>query len=68
MPMCMANPTIKFLPSDEYYYEEGCLSFPEIKGDVARPERIIVDYNDLDGVSHTLLNATVYFLGVYSTK
>ena len=54
MPMCMANPTIKFLPSDEYYYEEGCLSFPEIKGDVARPERIIVDYNDIDGVSHTL--------------
>ena len=42
------------LPSDEYYYEEGCLSFPEIRGDVARPERILVHYQDLDGVRHEL--------------
>lgn len=54
MPMCLANPKIEFIPCDEYYYEEGCLSFPEIKGDVARPERIIVSYDDLDGVRHTL--------------
>ncbi|HAW99409.1 MAG TPA: peptide deformylase, partial [Opitutae bacterium] len=35
MPMPMANPKIEFLPGDEFYYEEGCLSFPEIRGDVA---------------------------------
>ena len=54
MPMCLANPEIQFLPSDEYYYEEGCLSFPEIKGEVARPELIIVKYQDLDGNPHSL--------------
>ena len=54
MPMPMANPKIEFLPGDEFYYEEGCLSFPEIRGDVARPERIRVEYQDLDGAQHFL--------------
>ena len=54
MPMALANPKIEVLPCDEYYYEEGCLSFPEIKGEVARPELIVVRYQDLDGNSHTL--------------
>ena len=25
--MCLANPQIEFLSDEEYYYEEGCLSF-----------------------------------------
>jgi peptide deformylase len=54
MPMFLANPVVKALPSDEYYYEEGCLSFPGINADVARPERIIVTYKDLQGVEHSL--------------
>jgi peptide deformylase len=54
MPMSLANPVVKTIPSDEFYYEEGCLSFPGINGDVARPERIEVSYQDLDGVAHTL--------------
>ena len=54
MPMALANPKIEVLPCDEYYYEEGCLSFPEIKGEVARPELIVVRYLDLEGNSHTL--------------
>ncbi|MDG1172959.1 MAG: peptide deformylase [Opitutales bacterium] len=54
MPISMANPVVKALPSDEYYYEEGCLSFPGINADVARPERIFVSYQDLDGAEHTL--------------
>ena len=54
MPMALANPEVSPLPSDQYYYEEGCLSFPEIRGDVARPERILVRYQDLDGVRHEL--------------
>ena len=54
MPMSLANPKVKVLPSDEYFYEEGCLSFPEINADVARPERILVTYQDLDGVEHSL--------------
>ena len=54
MPLSMANPVVKTLPSDEYYYEEGCLSFPGINADVARPERIIATYQDLDGNEHNL--------------
>ena len=54
MPMSLANPVVKTIPSDEFYYEEGCLSFPGINGDVARPERIEVSYQDLDGVVHIL--------------
>lgn len=54
MPMSLANPKIEVLPCDEYYYEEGCLSFPEIKGEVARPEVIVVRYQDIEGNSHTL--------------
>ena len=54
MPLSLANPEVSALPSDEYYYEEGCLSFPEIRGDVARPERILVRYQDLDGAQHEL--------------
>ena len=52
--MALANPKIEVLPCDEYYYEEGCLSFPEIKGEVARPEVIVVRYQDIEGNSHTL--------------
>ena len=29
--------------------EEGCLSIPDIYGDVARPERVVVEATDLDG-------------------
>ena len=54
MPMALANPEVLPLPSNEYYYEEGCLSFPEIRGEVARPERISVKYQDLDGNAHQL--------------
>ena len=30
------------------------MSFPEIRGDIARPELIRVTYQDLDGAEHTL--------------
>ena len=54
MPMALANPKVTPLPSDEYYQEEGCLSFPFIRGEVARPECISVRYQDLEGNSHHL--------------
>lgn len=55
MPMMMANPKVEFLPSAKTSYEEGCLSFPEIRGDVARPDLIRVTYQDAQGTPHTLL-------------
>jgi len=54
MPLSLANPRVEELPGDEYYYEEGCLSFPGINADIARPDRIVVHYQDLDGANHSL--------------
>lgn len=55
MPMAMANPVITFLPeNDIVIYEEGCLSFPKIRGDVERPDKIRVTFHDERGVPHTL--------------
>jgi peptide deformylase len=55
MPMILANPEVKKLPSDETVYEEGCLSFPKIRGDVVRPDAISVKFQDANGTSHTLV-------------
>ena len=55
MPMALVNPKIVFAPgTDDYLYEEGCLSFPQIRGDVARPDAIVVNYQDERGVPHVL--------------
>lgn len=55
MPMVVVNP--KFVvtkDTDETVFEEGCLSFPEIRGDVIRPDEITVKFQDEHGVPHTL--------------
>ena len=55
MPMALANPVVTPLPSPEESYDEGCLSFPEIRGHVVRPSQVRVTYQDLDGQSHELV-------------
>lgn len=56
MPMAMANPVITVQPgADDYVLEEGCLSFPDIRGDVVRPGAISVKFKDEHGVPHTLV-------------
>jgi peptide deformylase len=54
MPMMLANPVVEALPSPKDTYEEGCLSFPEIRGDVERPTAIRVTFQDERGVAHVL--------------
>ncbi len=54
MPIVMTNPVITPVPEPETVYEEGCLSFPEIRGDVVRPDEITVTYQDGHGTPHTL--------------
>ena len=54
MPMAMANPVVHPLPGKTLAAEEGCLSFPDIRGDVSRPEAIEVTYQDLKGTPHRL--------------
>ena len=48
------NPDVKVVPEPTTSYEEGCLSFPEIRGDVVRPDEITVKFQDVNGVPHTL--------------
>lgn len=55
MPLTLANPEITLeRGTPETIYEEGCLSFPKIRGDVARPDAIAVKFQDEHGVPHTL--------------
>ena len=55
MPMAIANPKITVLPGKETSYEEGCLSFPGIRGDVIRPDAIRLEFQDLEGTAHSLV-------------
>jgi peptide deformylase len=55
MPMTIANPEINPVRgTDDYLYEEGCLSFPQIRGDISRPDAITVKFQDERGVPHVL--------------
>ena len=54
MPMALVNPEVTLLPAGETVYEEGCLSFPEIRGDVVRPDAISVSFQDLQGQPHVM--------------
>jgi peptide deformylase len=55
MPLAIVNPDISIgHGTDEYLYEEGCLSFPDIRGEIARPDAITVKFQDEHGTPHTL--------------
>ena len=48
-PLTMINPEIVEESDEDEDYKEGCLSLPEIEGDVWRSTKIKVKYQDLDG-------------------
>ncbi|MCB1122320.1 MAG: peptide deformylase [Verrucomicrobiae bacterium] len=54
MPMALVNPKLELLPSQETVYEEGCLSFPGINGNVRRPDQVRVTFQDIKGNSHVM--------------
>jgi peptide deformylase len=55
MPMVLANPVATPTPGAvEAVAEEGCLSFPAIRGEVARPDSIAVKFQDENGYPHVL--------------
>jgi peptide deformylase len=45
-PMVFINPEIVWMSDEEVGYEEGCLSIPDVRADVKRPERIRMRYLD----------------------
>lgn len=54
MPMALANPEVIELPGPTPWAEEGCLSFPGIRGEVPRAHSIQVSFQDVNGQPHTL--------------
>lgn len=54
MPMALANPQVEEIPMTHSDYDEGCLSFPDMRGVVKRPDRVRVSYQDIDGNPHVL--------------
>lgn len=55
MPMVIVNPEVTVHPVEKEIIEEGCLSFPGIRGDVERRDEITVKYKDAGGVPHELV-------------
>ena len=53
-PMGLCNPVVTVIDSPKTTYEEGCLSFPEIRGDVDRPDWIRCEFQDIEGVPHVI--------------
>jgi peptide deformylase len=55
MPMVLVNPQISSVPgTPETTYEEGCLSFPKIRGEILRPDAILAKFQDERGIPHIL--------------
>lgn len=53
-PLRMVNPEITWRSETTAVAEEGCLSLPEIYGEVERPEAVEVRYLDETGAERTL--------------
>lgn len=50
----LINPVIED-SQGEQCFTEGCLSIPNVQGDVKRPQKITVSYFDRDGKKHQLI-------------
>lgn len=48
-PMFLVNPKIIKTSDQSSSYYEGCLSFPEVRADIIRPEEVVVEYLDYNG-------------------
>lgn len=48
-PLCLINPEIVGLGSTTRIYEEGCLSIPDVRVEIERPEVVTVRYTDRNG-------------------
>ena len=48
-PLVLINPEIVTLGSELRQHEEGCLSIPDVRIDIDRPNTLTVRYLDLDG-------------------
>ena len=54
MPLPIINPKVEITDATESLYQEGCLSFPNILGNVSRAIAIRCQFQDTDSNPHTL--------------
>lgn len=52
MPWVLINPVISEPSRRTDSHEEGCLSFPDLRGNIVRPVSIRLTYQDLEGTEH----------------
>lgn len=53
-PLVLINPKITKYSDEKSVMEEGCLSIPDVREEVERPETITVTYQDTDLKEHTI--------------
>ena len=53
-PLALINPKIIKRSDEKVIMEEGCLSIPDIREEIARPETITIMYQDTDLKEHSL--------------
>lgn len=53
-PLCLINPEIVARSETMRSYEEGCLSLPDVRVEIERPDMITVRYLDRDGKEQEL--------------
>lgn len=53
-PLILINPEILHSDGEMIAGEEGCLSLPEVWGDVTRYQRVRIKFSDLAGIEHEL--------------
>lgn len=47
-PVVFINPVIEKYSEEKVMFEEGCLSIPDVHGEVERPESVVIKYYDTD--------------------
>ena len=52
--MVLVNPKITIINQINETYEEGCLSFPGIIGEVKRPTKVRCNFQDIKGEHHEI--------------
>jgi len=58
--MVLVNPEAVRVSKETWSYDEGCLSVPGISAMVVRPEEVEVNYQDLDGNSHSITGTMLF--------
>jgi peptide deformylase len=53
-PYVLINPSITYISSEVQVFEEGSISYPGIKAEIARPKHIEVEYLDYNGQKQLL--------------